>query len=164
MQSHHEHTPAKIKNEPDSSRDMFHCRGLRCTRQRELLFDALRATKAHPTADELLLSLGGKSAEMSLATVYNTLDALESAGLVRRLASRRGNAPARFDADVTSHVHVSTADGRVIDLPHEISERIMAAVPAELLEEVERITGVQVGGLHVEVLGTMPSNSVDHAH
>ncbi|MFT5424246.1 MAG: Fe2+ or Zn2+ uptake regulation protein [Phycisphaerales bacterium] len=138
------------------ARDLFHRRGLRCTRQREILYDALRATTAHPTADELLDGLGGKSAELSLATVYNTLDALEGAGLVRRLPSRRGNAPARYDADVSSHVHVSTADGRVLDLPHEISERIMAAVPAELLEEVERLTGVRVGGLHVEVLGISP--------
>lgn len=156
MQSHDEQTCASTKGEPASSRDLFHHRGLRCTRQRELLFDALRATTAHPTADELLSSLGGKSAEMSLATVYNTLDALEGAGLVRRLPSRRGNAPARFDADVSSHVHVSTADGRVIDLPHEISERIMAAVPSELLDEVEQLTGVRVSGLHVEVLGIAP--------
>jgi len=138
------------------ARDVFHRRGMRCTRQREALYDALRATTAHPTAEELLDSLGGKSADLSLATVYNTLDALEHAGLVRRLPSRRGNAPARYDADVTSHVHVSTADGRVIDLPHEISERIMAAVPEELLEEVERVTGVRVAGLHVEVLGAAP--------
>lgn len=141
---------------PTPARDLFHRRGLRCTRQRELLYEALRMTTAHPTAEELLTSLGGKSAELSLATVYNTLDALEGAGLVRRLPSRRGNAPARYDADVTSHVHVSTSDGRVLDLPHKISERIMAAVPAELLDEVERITGVRVGGLHVEVLGVAP--------
>ncbi|MFG0306327.1 MAG: Fur family transcriptional regulator [Phycisphaerales bacterium JB040] len=135
------------------TRELFHRRGLRCTRQREVLYDALRASKAHPTADELLDSLGGDGAGLSLATVYNTLDALVNAGLIRRLPSRRGNAPARYDADITGHVHVSTLDGRVIDLPHDLSDRIMTAMPESLLDEIERVTGLKVNGLHVEVLG-----------
>lgn len=154
---------AQLNQSPcdDDTRELFHRRGLRCTRQRELLYDALRASKAHPTADELLDSLGGDTAGLSLATVYNTLDALVGAGLIRRLPSRRGNAPARYDADTTGHVHVSTLDGRVIDLPNELSDRIMTAMPESLLDEIERVTGLKVNGLHVEVLGESQSEAQD---
>lgn len=86
---------------------------------------------------------------LSLATVYNTLDALVGCGLARRLACPGG--ATRYDADVTDHVHVSTGDGRILDLPPDLSERLLSRVPASLLDEIGRRLGVRVAGLTVQV-------------
>lgn len=138
----------------DGARELFARHGLRCTRQRELLYEALCACTSHPTAEELFRmthrSEGAADPDpLSLATVYNTLDALIACGLARRLASPGG--PTRYDADVTDHVHVSTGDGRILDLPPDLSERVLSRVPESLLDEIGRRMGVRVAGLTVQV-------------
>lgn len=89
---------------------------------------------------------------MSLATVYNALDAFADAGLIRRIPSHVGNGPFRYDADVNPHVHVSTSDGRIVDLSGEVSGQILRAIPADLLERVEAETGLRIAQVRVELL------------
>src|SRR5688572_10620027 len=59
----------------DCTRELFAQHGLRCTRQRQTLFETLRACRCHPTAEELYRMLPC-SGGMSRATVYNTLETL----------------------------------------------------------------------------------------
>ena len=139
----HEHAPA---------REVLSGAGLRCTRQRELLFDALRASHRHPTAEELFATVRRDESSMSLATVYNALDAFADAGLIRRIPSHVGNGPSRYDADIDPHAHVSTLDGRIVDLSDEVSERILGAIPADLLARVEAETGLRIAQVRVELL------------
>ena len=63
----------------------------------------LEGTKRHPTADEVLQAVQRKFPSISRATVYNTLDALTKAGIVRRLSV--DPAVARYDADLGAHAH-----------------------------------------------------------
>src|SRR5688572_33199603 len=88
-----------------SVREVFARRGLRCTRQREILYEVLAECRSHPTAEDLFRLAAvragtpgccdGGLEPMSLATVYNALDAFVAAGLARRIACPCG--PARFD-------------------------------------------------------------------
>ncbi|MCA9293697.1 MAG: transcriptional repressor [Phycisphaerales bacterium] len=130
-------------------RQLFKSKDLRCTRQRADVYAALAATKCHPTADELHSTLSARGCCMSLATVYNTLEALCKGGMCRKLTPASG--PARFDADTTDHVHIMVDDGRILDAPEEINERLAAGLPKELRDELERQLGLSIRELRVSV-------------
>ncbi|HCR30287.1 MAG TPA: transcriptional repressor, partial [Opitutae bacterium] len=48
--------------------------GLRSTRQREVVYDAILSKRDHPTADEIFARVKSAMPSISLATVYNCLD------------------------------------------------------------------------------------------
>ena len=56
--------------------------GLRITPQREHVYNVLLGKKDHPTAEEVFIRSKKGMPEISMATVYNCLDALVSCGLV----------------------------------------------------------------------------------
>lgn len=124
--------------------------GLRHTRQREAVFAALCATDIHPTAEELHELVRQDEPGLSLATIYNSLEALSDAGLCRRLPCNGG--PTRFDADLSRHVHVVLPDGRVLDVPTELARALLAAVPPGLVADLEARTGVSMCGLGVQLV------------
>jgi Fe2+ or Zn2+ uptake regulation protein len=78
--------------------------GLKLTPQRMAIVRELAADPTHPTAQELFERLRPALPTMSFATVYNTLDALASAGLCASLSLAPG--PARFDPNMRAHHHV----------------------------------------------------------
>ena len=133
----------------DDPRATFHLHGLRCTRQREILYGALCATRCHPTAEELFQSVRDADPGLSLATVYNTLDAFTRCGLVRRIATESA---ARYDADLTPHVHLVRDDGRVSDVPDEVGRLILERLRPEDVRAVERATGVAIDHVSVRVM------------
>ena len=140
------------------TRCLFEKSGLRFTRQREVLYESLAATKSHPTADELFQSVRAIESGLSLATVYNTLEALIEAGLVRRIPCVIGSGACRFDADTSHHVHIATGDGRVHDVPEDLSRRLLSGIPQEVVSDLERRLGVRIDGLNVQLLASRQAN------
>jgi Fe2+ or Zn2+ uptake regulation protein len=140
----------------DDARNIFAAHGLRHTRQRETVFAALTAATSHPTAEELfqIVSASPDGAVLSLATVYNTLEALTTRGLCRRIPCPGG--VCRFDADTHDHVHLASADGGLADIPEDLSRKLLAALPHAALAEVERRLGVRVAGVTVQVVAAPP--------
>jgi Fe2+ or Zn2+ uptake regulation protein len=142
----------------DAIRELFRERSLRHTRQREVVYAALAAMKTHPTADELYQRAAAQfgagenagDADLSLATVYNTLDALCDAGLAHRLPSATG--PCRFDADTKCHAHLLAADGSVTDLPEDLSRKLLGALPQSALDDLSRRMGITVDRVNVQVV------------
>ena len=61
-----------------------HCRrsGLSVTRQRLAIFEALAATREHPSAEDLHRAVRKRIPHLSLATVYKNLEALRDIGAV----------------------------------------------------------------------------------
>jgi Fe2+ or Zn2+ uptake regulation protein len=91
--------------------------GLKMTAQRVAIVELFADDESHPTAQDLYERLRAKFPTMSFATVYNTLDALASAGLGGVL--RLGGA-ARFDPNVDAHHHaVCDRCSAVKDVPAE---------------------------------------------
>lgn len=129
---------------------VLRAREVRCTKQREVIYRALASTDQHPTAEELHHAALEVDPRISLATVYNTLEVLEEARLCRRVASPGG--PARFDADMETHVHVLTSDGRVLDLPENVGRRVMEAVKREVGEALDAALGESFGKFTVQVV------------
>ncbi len=132
-------------------RDTFARRGLRCTKQRVEIYEALSACKTHPTADELHRLVHETSPGISLATIYNTLEALHEAGLCQKLSCASGGA--RYDADIEPHLHVVTDDGRIIDVDAALTRELLDSIPASTLAAIERRTGVRIRGVRVELDG-----------
>ena len=65
--------------------------GYRLTRQRQLVWDTLRRTRRHLSADQIGAALRRQQQSVDMATVYRSLDVLQRLGLVRssRLAERQ---------------------------------------------------------------------------
>lgn len=144
----------------DESRTLFHTHGLRCTRQRDLLFGALRATRCHPTAEELFQAVKDQDPGLSLATVYNTLDAFTKCGLVRRIATA-GAGAARYDADLAPHVHLVHEDGRITDVPEEVGQLILRRLRPTDLKAVEAAMGVEIDHVSVQVMAKPRGGATD---
>lgn len=155
-------------------REVFERHDLRWTKQREDVYAALCMSKSHPTADELyntvnhtaahpgvLTPVGetGAAAAISLATVYNCLEAFMRCGLCRRLAAPattpRGDGAFRYDAEMIDHAHVVSADGRVRDLPDDLNDKVLAHIPRAVIAEIEQRLGVKIDRLSVEFFETV---------
>jgi Fe2+ or Zn2+ uptake regulation protein len=90
-------------------------RGQRVTSQRLILHRALRDIGRHATADEVLRVASERLPNLSLPTVYATLDLFEDLGLVRRVQA--GSGSALYDPRGEEHGHFACRRcGRVIDL------------------------------------------------
>lgn len=132
----------------EAVRDLLREHGLRVTRQRETLYSALASTSSHPTADELLGLVQGRAAGISLATIYNTLEAFVDAGLCKRI---HAGSATRYDASTSDHAHVQTSDGRVLDLPEALSRKIQRAIDPAVLKGIEDELGVRVASISFSV-------------
>ena len=104
----------------------------RYSRQRELIYRTLLASKAHPTADMVYQMLKPENPNLSLGTVYRNLNLLAEEGIVVRMPFP----VERYDADTTPHPHFQCqCCGQVSDLNLPYDRRLDEQV-AELGHEV----------------------------
>ncbi len=90
-------------------------RGLRLTKPRRLILEAVRATDVHPTAAFVYRRVRKRLPRVSLATVYRNLRVLAAEGF---LAERADAAGLRFDGNTAPHDHFTClACGRIYDVP-----------------------------------------------
>jgi Fur family iron response transcriptional regulator len=102
--------------------------GLRPTRQRIALAELLFAgDHRHVSAEELHAESVVARANVSLATIYNTLHQFQEAGLLREVAIDASRS--YFDTDTSDHHHFYLEDEqRVIDIP--ATEIVINGLPA----------------------------------
>jgi Fur family peroxide stress response transcriptional regulator len=77
--------------------------GFRFTPQRQHVYDVLMAERDHPTAEEVFIRAKRRMPEISMATVYNCLDALVQSGVARQVTVDRG--ATRFCPNMREHCH-----------------------------------------------------------
>ncbi|MBA1336307.1 MAG: transcriptional repressor [Firmicutes bacterium] len=77
--------------------------GIKPSYPRIKILEYLITKRSHPTVDEIYSNLVKEIPTLSKTTVYNTLNLLISANIVRVVASEENET--RYDADVTSHGH-----------------------------------------------------------
>ena len=139
----------------DTAAFTAHCRahGLSVTHQRLAIFEALAASRAHPTAEELHRMVRRRIPTLSLATIYKNLDALRAIGAVNDVNSLRGQG--RFEATLPgtfagkAHHHlVCVSCSRMSDLPEQ-------SLPA-LRVKARAAQGFLVRAVQVQVLGLCP--------
>lgn len=104
----------------------------RTSKKRQALYDALCATKAHPSAEQLYMELKNQIPDLSLGTVYRNLGVLMQEGLIISVGNVDGQE--RYDANTAPHTHfICTSCGRVDDADIEL--------PIPDYEDFENCTG-----------------------
>jgi Fe2+ or Zn2+ uptake regulation protein len=94
--------------------------GFRFTPQRQHVYDVLIEERDHPTAEEVFIRSKRVMPDISMATVYNCLDALVRCGVARQVNVDRG--ATRFCPNMREHCHFycDTCEKVFdIDLPNE---------------------------------------------
>ena len=86
---------------------------LKATRQRIQIMQVLRQTTEHPSAEMVMDAIKARGIHMSFATVYNVLETLVEAGMIRKLSS--GDDIMRFDYNTDFHIHIRDAQSGQID-------------------------------------------------
>jgi len=77
--------------------------GLRMTRQRQEVYRYLMGERSHPTANEVFMRIKETLPNISLATVYNCLEALVQHHIIRQVNFDRE--PSRYCPNLDEHGH-----------------------------------------------------------
>lgn len=118
-------------------------RGMRVTPQRVVVHRALRELDRHVTADELLDAVTDRLPNVSLPTIYASLELLEELGMVRRV-QRSGTT--LFDPRTEPHHHlVCTSCGSVEDLDSELDGAALERAAARRGFHAERVEALVHG-------------------
>lgn len=122
--------------------------GMRVTPQRLEIYRMMATTDSHPTAQMIYDELSPRFPSLSLATVYNTLEAFVNLGIINVLGTA-GDQAVHYDADTSPHINLACVScHRVIDLPSK-------HVPA-LDQEVSANSGYKLLGARVMYYGLCP--------
>jgi Fe2+ or Zn2+ uptake regulation protein len=85
------------------------------TRTRLAIYRALKSRCDHPTIQDLHEAVSKQYPRVSKFTVYRSMNAMEAAGMVRRIAVWKGHV--RYDGDLSAHAHfLCEICGRVRDV------------------------------------------------
>ena len=111
--------------------EILKSKGIQVTPQRLAIFEQLMGRKDHPSAEMIFNSIKDDFPSLTLVTVYNTLQKLESSDLCIKVNPLHTSA--RYDGNTQLHQHlVCNNCQRIIDihdasvsvqLPEEVSEK-----------------------------------------
>jgi Fur family peroxide stress response transcriptional regulator len=122
--------PTPISHE--TSHEAMTRSGIRLTPQRRHVYESLMATPDHPTALEVFMRAKKGMPSISLATVYNCLDALTEGGVIRQVNCER--ASSRYCPNLVPHGHFFCKEcGAVFDIPLKPSLEASWEVPSGTL-------------------------------
>jgi Fe2+ or Zn2+ uptake regulation protein len=125
--------------------------GWRYTRQRAAVYNWLRSVHDHPTAEDVYSAVRQEIPNISLATVYKSLEALVACKLAAKLSL--GDGPARYDCRTDHHFHIRCLKtGRVRDLDIPQVGDLIAKLDPHLVESLKE-QGFQVTDYRLELLG-----------
>ena len=138
-------TTEHTHHDPDARlRTALEAKGQRFTEQRAAVYRYLHHTDQHPSADDVFTSVREVIPDISLATVYKSLETLVSCGLASKLTY--GDGSARYDGRTDPHPHARClVCGAVSDLPGHLD--------ADSVTGLGDIPGFAVEGYRVEVVG-----------
>jgi Fe2+ or Zn2+ uptake regulation protein len=136
-----------IANEPEFDRQLrvaLESNGQRYTEQRAAVYRYLLSTDAHPTADDVFTTVRHDIPDISLATVYKSLETLVGCGLAVKLTY--GDGSARYDGRTDPHHHARCLScGSVMDVPGRLDRSALAGLDAG--------AGFSVEGYRLELIG-----------
>jgi len=118
----------------------------RDTKQRRVVFETIRGTLSHPTADWIFERVRTTLPKISLGTVYRNLSVLKDEGMVREIygSDRR----AHYDAVTTKHAHFICSDCGSISDVHNLPECDWRAA--------KELVGCEVTEQRIEFVGVCP--------
>lgn len=125
--------------------DICQQKGLRLTEQRRIIAQILSDAEDHPDVEEVHRRANALDDNISIATVYRTVNLFEEAGIVERLDFRDGRA--RYEqASDDHHDHlIDMKTGKVLEFFNEEIERLQ--------EEIARKLGYKLVDHRLELYG-----------
>ena len=134
--------PAALQGVEDVYR---RCRelGMRLSRQRRMVLDLLWAEKSHLRARDIFEKLNDQGRNIGHTSVYQNLEALQSAGVIECLDRASGRLYG-YRADPHSHL-ICSQSGAIQDLD--------VSLPAELLLQIEALTGFTIESYTLHLCG-----------
>ena len=85
------------------------------TKQRRIVYETVKSTHSHPTADWVFEEVRRRLPKVSLGTVYRNLGVLKEEGLVREIYGN--DRRAHYDADTSKHAHfICSACDQITDV------------------------------------------------
>lgn len=125
-------------------RDALEANGQRYTEQRAAVYRFLLLTDSHPTADDVFTTVRHDIPDISLATVYKSLETLVGCGLAVKLTY--GDGSARYDGRTDPHHHARCLTcGAVKDVPGRLDFTAVRSLDAG--------PGFSVEGYRLELIG-----------
>lgn len=113
--------------------------GLRMTRQRQEIYRILLEKRDHPSANEVYMRAKDRLPQISLATVYNCLEALVQHGIIRQVNFDRESS--RYCPNLSEHGHFHDANTGIIhdvDFKPGVNLTDVLNLPAgALIEDIE---------------------------
>jgi Fe2+ or Zn2+ uptake regulation protein len=120
------------------------------TKQRQAVFQVIRESDAHLTANEVFEDARRLLPGISFATVYNSLRYLKNEGLIGEI--RFGTDATRYDRKLTRHDHALCNNcGKLVDL--ELS------IPVGLIEEASDLSKFRAESIEFTLRGLCPECS-----
>jgi Fur family ferric uptake transcriptional regulator len=117
--------------------------GMRLSRQRRMVLDLLWAEKSHLSARDIFEKLNNLGRNIGHTSVYQNLEALQSAGVIECLDRASGRL---YGYRSDPHSHLTCAEsGAIQDLDVEL--------PRELLDQIERHTGFAIESYTLHLTG-----------
>ena len=134
---------------PDSLQNVFEqCRrlGMRLSRQRRMVLDLLWSEKSHLSARDIFEKLNVQGRSIGHTSVYQNLEALQSAGVIECLDRANGRL---YGYRSDPHSHLTCLDSGLI-------EDIDVNLPEELLTQIEQRTGYRIESYTIQLNGRRP--------
>jgi Fur family ferric uptake transcriptional regulator len=112
-------------------REFISKKGLKSTRQRDLILDAFLSSARHISIEELYLKLRSKHPNIGYATVYRTLKLFAESGIAREIQFGDGQTRYEHATEGEHHDHlVCTGCGKIIEFENETIEQLQSEVAA----------------------------------
>jgi Fur family ferric uptake transcriptional regulator len=131
-------------------REFMQRKGLKSTRQRDVILDAFLSMEHHSSTEDLYLQLRQRDPGIGYATVYRTLKLFAEAGIAREI--HFGDGQTRYEPARQGEHHdhlVCTGCGTVVEFENEAIERLQ--------EEVAAIHGFRIATHRLELYGLCPA-------
>jgi Fur family ferric uptake transcriptional regulator len=127
-------------------REFMNRKGLKSTRQRDIILDAFLGAEHHKSVEELYLGLRASHPGIGYATVYRTLKLFAESGIARE--TRFGDGQTRYEPMLEGEHHdhlVCTGCGAIVEFENQTIE--------ELQQQVASAHGFRIHTHRLELYG-----------
>lgn len=142
-------TPIGVAVAPlEKYREFLAAKGQRLTRERSIIVEEIFSSHEHFDADTLIERLAQNRGEkrVSRSTIYRSLNLLEEAGLIRKVARQEDREIFEHDYGYPQHDHlVCRKCGTLIEFHNDAINEVLA--------EIARQRGFRIDGHRLEVQG-----------
>ena len=119
---------------------------MRLSRQRRMVLDLLWSEQSHLSARDIFEKLNVRGRSIGHTSVYQNLEALQSAGVIECLDRANGRL---YGYRSDPHSHLTCLDTGVI-------EDIDVELPEDLLDQIQRRTGFRIESYTLQLNGRRP--------